>query len=56
LDEESHYAQFIDLSLLEVVGKNLLWNSDCIERLKVYRNHKNVEICSLALDIWVAIE
>ncbi|MBK1812768.1 HEAT repeat domain-containing protein [Clostridium sp. YIM B02505] len=52
----SHQDQFIALSLLEVVGKGLFWNSDCIERLRAYRNHSNVEIRSLALDIWVAIE
>lgn len=49
-------SQFIALSILQVTGKALLWNEDCVERLRLYRNHSNIEICTLALDIWIVID
>lgn len=49
-------AQFIGLSLLEVAGNALLWSEASTTLLKLYRNHDNVEIRSLALNIWTAME
>ncbi|WP_252226396.1 HEAT repeat domain-containing protein [Clostridium sp. ZBS2] len=49
-------AMYISLSLLETAGNDLLWREDCCEKLRTFRNHKNIEICSKALHIWTSIE
>jgi len=56
LKEGCYKAQYISLALLEASGSALFWRQDCADCLKLYRNHKEVEICTHALDIWTAIE
>lgn len=44
-------SEIIALTLLEVAGKVLLWSKDCAERLRSFRNHEDLEIRALAMEI-----
>lgn len=55
-NEGCREIQYISLAMLEVTGSTLFWRQDCAERLRLYRNHSDVMICTQALDIWTAIE
>jgi hypothetical protein len=54
--EGSYEAQLIGLALLEVAGSALRWSPESADRLRGYRNHTNMGIRSLALNIWTAME
>lgn len=56
ISDGSPSAQFIALSLLEVIGSSLGWRKDCVEFLCKFRNSDNIDITSKALDIWVTNE
>jgi hypothetical protein len=52
----SYEAQFIGLALLEVAGSALRWSPESADRLRGFRNHTNMGIRSLALNIWTAVD
>lgn len=54
--EGLHKAQFISLALLQAAGSTLFWRQDCANRLRLFRSHEDIAICTHALDIWTAIE
>ncbi|MNC76299.1 hypothetical protein D3C75_1279920 [compost metagenome] len=49
-------SSWIGLSLLKVAGEDLLWNQDCRERLRAYRQHEQEAVRLLALDSWTILE
>ncbi|GIP19367.1 hypothetical protein J40TS1_50090 [Paenibacillus montaniterrae] len=55
-NRKSFAARYIGLSLLKVTGTSLLWNQDCTDRLRAYRNDKLEAIRLAALDIWTVLE
>lgn len=48
--------QYLGLAVLEAAGKVLMWSQSSASLLKLYRKHTNVEIRSLASDIWTTVE
>lgn len=55
-NRKSFAARYIGLSLLKVTGTSLLWNQDCTDRLRAYRNDELEAIRLAALDIWTVLE
>ncbi len=49
-------AHYIALAILEAVGSTLSWRQDCANRLRLFRNHKDIAVTARALDIWTAVE
>ncbi|WP_339835524.1 HEAT repeat domain-containing protein [Paenibacillus sp. FSL R7-0272] len=49
-------SSWIGLSLLKVAGEDLLWNQDCRNRLRAYRQHEQEAVRLLALDSWTILE
>ncbi|GAS83756.1 unknown protein [Paenibacillus amylolyticus] len=57
LNTRPHMAAFgVGLCLLKIAGEGLLWNEDCTDRLRVYRNHEQEAVRLMALDIWTTLE
>ena len=54
--DDCHKAHYIALAILEAVGSTLNWRQDCADRLRLFRNHKDIAVTARALDIWTAIE
>lgn len=49
-------SSWIGLCLLKIAGDELLWNQDCRERLREYRQHEQETVRLLALDSWTILE
>jgi hypothetical protein len=49
-------SSYMELTLLKIAGEVLLWNEDCRNRLRNYRQHKHEAVRLRALDSWTTLE
>ncbi|WP_434752885.1 HEAT repeat domain-containing protein [Paenibacillus amylolyticus] len=49
-------SSWLGLSLLKIAGEELLWNQDCRNRLRAYRQHEHEAVRWQALDTWTILE
>ena len=49
-------SSWIGLSMLKIAGEELVWNQDCRNRLRDYRQHEHEAVRLQALNNWTILE